>query len=309
MSVEQLSMVDIQSILEKSHDLRQTTCHINQRVFAANLFFEPSTRTKMSFVVAQKKLGMDVLDFNEGHSSAQKGESLYDTMKTFEAIGTNLLVVRHPDSAWFNAFTHNMSIPIINGGAGKSEHPTQSMLDLDTIYQEFGRFDNLDVAIIGDIKHSRVARSNAKVLDKLGAHVYLCAPPGLADDTLDFPYIPIDEAVENCDVVMLLRIQHERHHELSHTNQYLEQYGLTKSREQKMKPHAIIMHPAPVNRGVEIDSDLIECRRSRIFQQMSNGVPIRMAIMIKLLQEWGMIYDNTIEKRQHFIGGQRLGAV
>ncbi|GAA0612877.1 aspartate carbamoyltransferase catalytic subunit [Virgibacillus siamensis] len=268
-----------------------------RQLFAANLFFEPSTRTKMSFVVAERKLGIETLDFQMESSSVVKGESLYDTAKTCEAIGASMMVIRHQDDDWYKELTNNLSMPIINAGAGKGEHPTQSMLDLLTIYQEYGTFSGLKVVIAGDISHSRVAHSNAYALQTLGAEVYFAAAPGFEDMSMDFPYLSIDEAVEVCDVLMLLRIQHERHSRKScDTFSYLEKYGLTREREQKMKAHAIILHPAPVNRGVEIDSCLVECPRSRIFKQMENGVYIRMAIIQTLLQEWGMYHEIALEK-------------
>ncbi|HEX6593867.1 MAG TPA: aspartate carbamoyltransferase catalytic subunit [Bacillota bacterium] len=292
-SVSQLQEEEIFSLLRLAAHLRKENDQtFEKQFFAANLFFEPSTRTKMSFTVAQKKLGFDVLDFHADQSSAKKGESLYDTARTFQAIGANLLVIRHPEDNWMDEL-ENISIPIINAGAGKEEHPTQCLLDLLTIYEEFGTFHGLNVSIVGDIKHSRVAHSHADALKRLGANVYFSAAPRFADRSIDVPYITIDEAVQISDVVMLLRIQHERHdHPLSVTTDYLQSYGLTKSREKQMKERAIILHPAPINRGVEIDTDLVECDRSRIFKQMENGVYMRMAIMIKLLQKWGIIHEN-----------------
>lgn len=255
----------------------------------------------MSFMVAERKLGMEALDFHADLSSVQKGESLYDTARTFESIGAQLLVIRHEADTWYDEINANINIPIINAGAGKAEHPTQCLLDLLTIYQEYGYFNGLNIVISGDIKHSRVAKSNAYALRNLGANVYLCAAPGFEDDTMDFPYITIDQAVEICDVMMLLRIQHERHERFkSSVNNYLENFGLTKERERKMNDHAIILHPAPINRGVEIDTDLVECDRSRIFKQMNNGVYVRMAIMTHLLKDWGIIHDTSIKKCKTF---------
>ncbi|WP_249869851.1 aspartate carbamoyltransferase catalytic subunit [Oceanobacillus saliphilus] len=293
LSVNQLRVEEIYSILETAEDYRNKPVNLNKQLFAANLFFEPSTRTKMSFIVAQRKLGLEILDFHSESSSVLKGESLYDTARTFESIGSNLLIVRHHSDSWFEELDDRISIPVINAGAGKEEHPTQCMLDLLTIYQEFGTIEGLKVVIVGDIKHSRVARSNAFALRKLGADVHLCAAPGFEDDELDFPYISIDEAVEICDVVILLRIQHERHLHKAETSDYLQLYGLTKERERKMKNQAIILHPAPINRGVEIDTDLVECGRSRIFKQMENGVFVRMAIMMTVLNEWGIINNEN----------------
>lgn len=298
-SMSQLTNEDIVKILETALVFKEEKYTLDEQTFVANLFFEPSTRTKMSFAVAEKKLGMEVLDFNADFSSVQKGESLYDTARTFESIGAQMLVIRHESDTWYEEINANINIPIINGGAGKAEHPTQCMLDLLTIYEEFGHFNGLNVAISGDIKHSRVAKSNAYALKRLGANVFLCAAPGFEDPTMDFPYISIDEAVEMCDALMLLRIQHERHDSFnSSVSNFLVNYGLTKEREQKMQDHAIIMHPAPINRGVEIDSDLVECERSRIFKQMNNGVYVRMSIMVNLLKDWGIIHDDIIKERK-----------
>lgn len=300
-SVDQLSNEHILSLLKTAEGYKNSNFQMKEPVFAANLFFEPSTRTKMSFAVAEKRLGLENLDFHSGNSSVLKGESLYDTAKTFEAIGANLLVIRHESDIWYEELEGKFSIPIINAGAGAAEHPTQTMLDLLTIYQEFGRIRDLKIVIAGDIKHSRVAHSNAIALQKLGAEVYLSAVPGFEGEKLDFPYLTMDEAVEVCDVVMLLRVQHERHEYAIRTQDYLQSYGLSKDREKRMKNHAIIMHPAPINRGVEIDTDLVECGRSRIFKQMENGVYVRMAIITDLLKNWGLIDENTINKCQTII--------
>jgi len=294
-SASQWSANKIYPLLETAEKHRTQDVHIKKKVFAANLFFEPSTRTLMSFIIAQRRLGIEVLDFNPQSSSVQKGESLYDTAKTFESLGADLLVIRHSSDHWVEEFNSNISVPIINAGAGTLDHPTQCMIDLDTIYQEFGKFEGLNVVIVGDIRHSRVAHSNATALQKLGANVYLSAAPGFEDPSLDLPYVSIDEAVEMCDVLMLLRIQHERHNEyINPMLNYHECYGLTTDREKKMKKDAIIMHPGPVNRNVEIASSLVECARSRIFKQMSNGVHVRTAIMVTLLKEWGIINENDI---------------
>ncbi|ASN05834.1 aspartate carbamoyltransferase catalytic subunit [Virgibacillus necropolis] len=297
LSTKDLTTEEMLTMLELAESYRTNHLKLDQQLFAANLFYEPSTRTKMSFLVAQKKLGIETLGFQVEDSSVTKGESLYDTAKTFESIGASLLVIRHQDDNWYKGIIDNLSVPVINAGAGKGEHPTQSMLDLLTIYQEYGHFNGLNIAIVGDIKHSRVAHSNAHALQTLGANVYFTAAPGFEDRTLDFPYISIDEAVEMCDTLMLLRIQHERHNDEQYdATSYHEAYGLTVEREKKMQDHAIILHPAPVNRGVEIASELVECNRSRIFKQMNNGVCVRMAIITTLLKEWGMHNENSTYK-------------
>src|SRR5690625_3461979 len=248
-SVKDLTASDIIYLLEMASQLRQYDYKFSKQLFAANLFFEPSTRTKMSFIVAEKKLSMEPLYFQEKMSSQEKGESLYDTVKTFEAIGANVLIIRHVNDDWMDELHSNLSIPIINAGAGKKEHPTQSLLDADTIYQEFGYFNGLNIVIAGDIKHSRVARSNAELLTKLGANVYFSGAPEFMDDSLKYPLISMDEAVEIADVLMLLRIQHERHDQIQNsTVDYHENYGLTQEREKRMREHAIVLHPGPVNR-------------------------------------------------------------
>src|SRR5699024_11004132 len=186
-----------------------------------------------------------------------KGETLYDTVKTFEAIGANMLVIRDASDHWPDEVAPFVNIPVINAGAGKLEHPTQSLLDAYTIYKEFNKVKGLKVVITGDIKHSRVARSNIHVLSQLGADIYLSAPDEFMDNTLNFPHISIDEGTQLADCLMLLRVQHERHDELVTDNNFLQSYGLTVERERSMQDHAIIMHPAPVNRNVEIASDLV----------------------------------------------------
>lgn len=309
-STDQLTEKDIIQLIKQAQKYKLSSPQIDEQMFAANLFFEPSTRTKMSFIVAQRKLGLEILDFNKEISSVQKGESLYDTAKTLESIGANLLVIRDKKDDWMEELK-GINIPIINAGAGKAEHPTQSLLDLLTIYEEYGSFKNLNVTIVGDIKYSRVAHSNAKALRRLGANVSLSAPPVFQEDSGDWNNISIDEAVKWSDVLMLLRVQHERHPDKMKKNMtsYLEKYGLTIEREKRMKKHAIILHPAPVNRGVEIDTELVECSKSRIFKQMNNGVYIRMAIITKLLKEWGYINEKTIEKRDTLNGHKRIHTI
>ncbi len=260
-------------------------------VFVSNLFFEDSTRTKTSFDIAERKLGLQVVPFDVTSSSVNKGESLYDTVKTLESLGVDLVVIRHKKDRYYDELK-DIKIPIINGGDGKGNHPSQSLLDLMTIHQEFGKFKDLKIGIIGDVKHSRVANSNAEILRKLGAKVYFSGPQEWFDEgtIINGTYLQIDQLIKEVDVVMLLRIQHERHGEKMKIslNQYHKKYGLTIDREKMMKPKAIIMHPAPINRDVEIDSELVECERSRIFKQMENGVYARMAILKSALEEKGV---------------------
>lgn len=282
-----LETEEIHDILQRAEQFRTgKVIKSPEMKFVANLFFEPSTRTRFSFEVAERRLGYEVMNFETSSSSLQKGESLYDTIKTLEAIGANAVVIRHQDERYFEPLLNETSLSIINAGDGCGHHPTQSLLDLFTIQQEFNEFKGLEVVIAGDIRHSRVARSNANVLKRLGAHVTFSGPSEWQDERMsEFPYLTMDEAVERADVLMLLRIQNERHStKCNASSSYLESYGLTIEREKRMRANSIIMHPAPVNRGVEIDTTLVECERSRIFKQMENGVYVRMACLNLLLQ-------------------------
>ncbi|MBO0585848.1 aspartate carbamoyltransferase catalytic subunit [Sporosarcina sp. E16_8] len=284
-SMKDLTEVEIMTILDRADTFKKFGAReLPGKYSVSNLFFEPSTRTKMSFEMAERKLGLDVLPFESSFSSTLKGETLYDTVKTLEAIGVDALVIRHPEDGYYDQLIGRTSVSIINGGDGSGQHPTQSLLDLFTIREEFGSFTGLNVLIAGDITHSRVARSNADALVTLGANVTFLCPAEWAGefDSVD----SWDEVIKNSDVVMLLRVQHERHEvEITFAGEsYHERYGLTEAREQLMKENAIIMHPGPFNRGVEIAEPLIECSKSRIFKQMENGVYIRMAVLESVLK-------------------------
>lgn len=290
-TITELSTERINKILTEALSFANgKTSKIEGEVFCSNLFFEDSTRTKTSFDIAERKLGLQVVPFDASHSSVNKGESLYDTVKTLESIGVNLVVIRDKKDRYFDEL-ENINIPIINGGDGTGNHPSQCMLDLLTIYQEFGKFEGLKVGIVGDVKHSRVANSNAEALRRLGAKVYFSGPEQWFDEgaLINGTYLNVDELIKEVDVLMLLRIQHERHDsKMSFSaSEYHKKYGLTKEREKSMKKEAIIMHPAPINRGVEIDTDLVECERSRVFRQMQNGVFARMAILKEALEKVG----------------------
>ena len=261
-----------------------------KEIYVSNLFFEDSTRTKTSFDIAERKLGLQVVPFDVTSSSVNKGESLYDTVKTLQTLGVNLLVIRHKQDQFYKELKE-IDLPIINGGDGTGNHPSQTLLDLMTIHQEFGKFKGLKIGIVGDVKHSRVANSNAVALRKMGAKVYFSGPEKWFDEgaIINGTYLSIDDLVKEVDVLMLLRIQHERHDEKMKIslNNYHKKFGLTLDREKTMKENAIIMHPAPINRGVEIHDDLVESPRSRIFQQMRNGVFARMAILKDALESKG----------------------
>ncbi len=249
----------------------------------ANLFFEPSTRTHYSFDIAALKLGCKTQNFDSSNSSLKKGESLYDTVKTFEMFGVNAVVIRHVENKYYNQLVGKINIPILNAGDGTGNHPSQSLLDLLTIKQEFGKFEGLKVVIVGDIRHSRVAHTNFNVMKRLGMEVFTSGPIEYKEE--GFNYINLDEIINKVDVVMLLRVQHERHIEQMRETikQYHENFGLNKKRIQNMKENAIIMHPAPFNRGVEIADDIVECDKSRIFKQVQNGVYVRMALLHMVL--------------------------
>lgn len=278
--ISDLTKSEIFGILEDAQAFASTykDWQLPDRKLVANLFFEPSTRTLFSFTSAQHQLNCCVENFNVLGSSVEKGESLYDTVKTFESIGFDAVVIRHKQDAYFEDLA-NIQIPILNAGDGLGNHPTQCLLDVLTIYQEFQTFSGIKLAIIGDVAHSRVAHSMKEAMDVLGGETKFSGPKQWMDK--DCVYEDIDEVIAWADVVMMLRVQHERHNDTMKVKdtEYLKQYGLTKKRASNMKPHAIIMHPAPINRDVEIDSDLVECKQSRIFKQMQNGVFIRKAVM------------------------------
>lgn len=304
LTTSELTVPEIQEILTSAQAFAEgKEWKPERQLFLANLFFEPSTRTKCSFEVAERKLGLEVIPFETTTSSVVKGETLYDTVRTLESIGVNAVVVRHQHDRYFDELVGKVNIPVLNAGDGCGHHPTQSLLDLLTIQQEFTHFHGLKISIIGDISHSRVARSNADVLTRLGAKVVFSGPKEWFDESLlqNANYEDIDTAVETSDVVMLLRVQHERHGTEKKSfdkETYHQQYGLTVEREKRMKAGSIIMHPAPVNRNVEIADELVECKRSRIFKQMQNGVYIRMSVLKRSLQsiEGGATNDNSNQK-------------
>lgn len=289
-SVEALSNKEVMSLIKRAGEFKKGAVYAPpKQKYAVNLFFENSTRTHKSFEMAEKKLGIDIIDFEVSTSSVNKGESLYDTVLTMDALGVDVAVIRHGDEAYYEELiaSTGIKLAVVNGGDGSGQHPSQCLLDLMTIYEEFGHFEGLKVAIVGDLTHSRVANSNMQMLKRLGAEVYFSGPEEWYDPAFDEfgTYLPIDELAPLVDVMMLLRVQHERHEYYGNFSKekYLVMHGLTEEREQKMKETAIIMHPAPVNRDVELQGTLVECERSRIVQQMTNGVYTRMAILEAVL--------------------------
>ncbi|WP_439116904.1 aspartate carbamoyltransferase catalytic subunit [Paenibacillus aquistagni] len=289
LGLKDLSREEITFILDRAAHWEQQQEKVTPTLahkFVANMFFENSTRTRNSFEMAEKRLGMEVINFSAESSSVEKGESIYDTVRTLESLGMDVGVIRLKPVGLLQELAERVQIPLINAGDGNNEHPTQALLDLYTMRKEFGSLEGLNVAIVGDVEHSRVARSNLWALEKFGASVNFCAPDNMRTNDLDVPYISFEEALR-ADVVMMLRVQLERHEGsglFTSTEQYRSAYGMTAERMAMMKDHAIIMHPAPVNRNVEIDDELVECSKSRIFTQMKNGVPVRMAVMERALR-------------------------
>ena len=291
LTIEALTDQEVMGLIRRAQEFKNGAQWTPQRrqYFATNLFFENSTRTHKSFEVAEKKLGLDVIEFEASTSSVQKGETLYDTVLTMSALGVDIAVIRHGAEHYYEELIQSKTIQcsIINGGDGSGQHPSQCLLDLMTIYEEFGYFENLKVAIIGDITHSRVAKSNMQMLKRLGAKVYFSGPSEWYDNEYEVygHYLPLDELLDKVDVMMMLRVQHERHDgkESFSKESYHQEYGLTVDRAKQLKEKAIIMHPAPVNRDVELADSLVEGLQSRIVEQMSNGVFTRMAILEAIL--------------------------
>ena len=251
-----------------------------------NLFFDNSTRTLMSFATAAHRLGASVVTLPVERSSVGKGESLEDTARTLDSMRPDCLVIRHRDNGAPHRVAEIMDCPVINAGDGTGEHPTQALLDAATIRQHFGRVEGLKVAICGDLKHSRVARSNALLLKRLGAELRFAGPPSLLPD--DINGTTVDEAVESADVVMMLRVQRERLADDfgDAPGEFLERYGLTEARFARAAPEAVVMHPGPINRGVEIEGSLADHpTRSLIVRQVEMGVAVRMACLDLLTAE------------------------
>jgi len=253
-----------------------------------NLFFEPSTRTRLSFELAEKRLSADTMGMTTAGSSVVKGETLIDTARTLEAMSPDMIVVRHACSGAAHVLARVCRSSIINAGDGTHEHPTQALLDAFTIKERKGRLAGLRVAIVGDLMHSRVLRSNALLLPRMGASVIACGPPALIPLGLDRMGVKtttsIDEACEGADVVMMLRVQNERMHGLflPSMREYFTLFGLTAERLARAKSDAIVMHPGPMNRGVEIASDVADGNQSVILDQVANGVAVRMAVLYLL---------------------------
>lgn len=297
LGIEELSPADITSILDRADDYvamnreprkkRDTLKGLTQ----INMFFESSTRTQASFELAGKRLGADVMNMSVKSSSVNKGETLIDTAMTLNAMHPDLLVVRHGESGAVNLLAQKVNCAIINAGDGRREHPTQALLDALTIRRHKGQLHRLNVAICGDILHSRVARSNIHLLNKMESRVRVIAPPTLLPRGIERlgteVFHDMAEGLEGCDVVMMLRLQQERMAGgfIPSSREYFHRYGLDEQKLARAKPDAIVMHPGPMNRGVEIDSDLADdINRSVIVEQVEMGVAVRMAVLEMLAQ-------------------------
>lgn len=292
--IKELDREDIENILETAGGFKEVLGRDIKKVpalrgkTAVNLFYEPSTRTRTSFELAAKRLSTDVINFSVSTSSVVKGESLRDTAMTIQALGADFIIVRHSCSGIAHFLSGNLEASVINAGDGTNEHPTQALLDLFTIRERKGAIEGLSVAIVGDILHSRVAKSNIYALRKLGAHVRLTGPPTLVPVYMKGLGVEIftdmDEGLKDVDIIMMLRIQLERQGKgfFPTTEEYFRNWGLTPERLSMAKKDAIVMHPGPMNRGVEISSDVADGQRSVILEQVTNGLAVRMAVLYLL---------------------------
>ena len=292
--LEELSAGEIQLILDTAESFQEISRRPIRKVpvlrgkTVVNLFVEASTRMRISFELAEKRLSADTVSFSPAASSMSKGETLKDTALNLQAMAIDLLVIRHGEAGAAQYLGRVLRCPVVNAGDGAHEHPTQGLLDLFTMRERLGRLEGLTVAIVGDIAHSRVARSNIWGLRHMGAKVILCGPPTLiplgaealgAAITHD-----LDEALEAADVVMALRIQKERQDQclIPSTREYAERFGITRVRLRKARPDILIMHPGPVNRGVEMAPDVVDGPYSVVLDQVANGVAVRMAVIYLL---------------------------
>jgi len=250
-----------------------------------NMFFEDSTRTRMSFELAAQRLSADVVDFAEKASSTQKGETLIDTARNIEAMGVDIMVLRHPAAGAAQHLARSVNCCVVNAGDGQHAHPTQALLDLFTIRERKGRIEGLNVAIVGDIAHSRVARSDIRGLQKLGAKVTLVGPPTLVPKTFEHMGVRVTHdfagILPQMDVISMLRIQKERMTSsgFPSVREYIRLYGMNRERLRSCRPDVLIMHPGPVNRGIELAADVADGPNSSILRQVTNGLAVRMAVL------------------------------
>ena len=299
LGIEGLEPDEITEILDTAESFNEVLARDIKKVptlrgrTVVNFFVEPSTRTRSSFEVAEKRLSADALNFTASASSFVKGETLLDTARNLEAMRPHFIVIRHSEAGAPHFLARHCRSSIINAGDGAHEHPTQALLDAYTIRSRKGRLAKLRVAIVGDVTHSRVARSNILLLTRMGAEVVLCGPPTLLPREVErmgcgaTPFL--DEALEGADVVMALRVQHERMNSghFPSVREYARYFGISNRRLERAAPDAIVMHPGPMNRGVEISGEVADGVRSVILEQVTNGVAVRMAVLYLLSGETG----------------------
>ena len=296
LDIESLSKEEIELILSTAQSFKEISTREIKKVPAlrgktlVNLFYEPSTRTRMSFEVAAKRLSLDVINVATESSSVKKGETLIDTGKNIEALKVDVIVVRHNYSGAATMLARHVHASVVNAGDGWHEHPTQALLDIFTLKEKLGRIEGLNVSIVGDISHSRVARSNIWGLTKLGAKVTVCAPQVLVPAAIEQMGVSvthhIDDALAAADAVNVLRMQFERDSREAFPQQleYFKMFGVTKERLAKAKKGIVVMHPGPINRGIEISSAVADGPNSVILEQVTNGIAVRMAVLYLVAQ-------------------------
>jgi aspartate carbamoyltransferase catalytic subunit len=297
LGLEELTREEILEVLDTAAAMKEVSTRDVKKLSTltgktvVNLFFESSTRTSNSFALAAKRLSADTMSFSSSGSSVSKGETLIDTALNIQAMGIDAFVIRHSAPGAPHLLARHVNVPVINAGDGCHEHPTQGLLDMFTIREVFGRFEGLTVSILGDIRHSRVARSNAWGLKKLGARVILAGPPTLVPQAMGEAMgvevsHDIDKVIAESDVLNCLRIQFERKaaNYFPSTREYAAIYGLNAERMKNAKKDTIIMHPGPINRGIELTPELADGERSVILDQVTNGVAVRMAVLSLCMQ-------------------------
>ncbi len=304
LGLEDLSKDELDLLLTTTDSFKEVSTREIKKVPAlrgktvVNLFYEPSTRTRVSFELAAKRLSADVINIARETSSVQKGETLIDTGKNIEALKVDIIVVRHNYSGAAAMLARHVGISVVNAGDGWHEHPTQALLDIFTLKEKLGRIEGLKVSIVGDIAHSRVARSNIWGLTKLGASVTLCAPQMLIPPAIEKMGVKvthdIDEALKNADAVNVLRMQFERDGENAFPKQleYFKNFGITEERLERAKNNILVMHPGPLNRGIEISSEVADGANSVILEQVTNGIAVRMAVLFLVAQGHDKKYEN-----------------
>jgi aspartate carbamoyltransferase catalytic subunit len=296
LGIEELDRSEIEAILARAKDFQPLQSQSLKKLdtlrgkMIVNLFFEASTRTRTSFEIAAKRMGADAVSITASASSVTKGESLVDTLNTLAAMRPDAIVMRHAASGAPHFLSRHLPTPIVNAGDGTHEHPTQALLDARTILDRRERLEGLRVAIIGDIAHSRVARSNIYLLSKFGVEIVLCGPASLLPPELKqlAPGVrlttDIREAIRDADVIMMLRVQLERQHEAAFpASEYFQFYGLRLEHLDLATPDAIVMHPGPINRGRELSSEVADFQRSVILNQVENGIAVRMAVLERVI--------------------------